>query len=47
MAEVDQIPNSRLMPIESEWGHWAGSGRNEADTAFINNTLNQLLEEGI
>lgn len=47
MAEVDQIPNSRLMSIESEWGHWAGSGRNEADTTFINNALNQLLEEGI
>ena len=41
--EVSCIPNAELRPIKSNWGHWAGSGRNADDTSFINDQLVELL----
>ncbi len=41
--EVELMNNSVLHTIESEWGHWAGSGRNESDTDFINAQVKALL----
>lgn len=41
--EVAGLANAALRVIESEWGHWAGSGRNPADTAFIDANLRELL----
>lgn len=42
-VEVSFIPDAELRPIDSKWGHWAGSGRNIADTNFINKQLEELL----
>lgn len=44
VLEVAGLGNGVLRVIESEWGHWAGSGRNPADTAFIDSNLRTLLE---
>ena len=41
--EVAHMPNAELRPIPSIWGHWAGSGKNPADTAFIDRALTDLL----
>jgi homoserine O-acetyltransferase len=41
--EVRFIPGAELRPIDSKWGHWAGSGRNIVDTNFINKQLEELL----
>ena len=41
--EVAHMPNAELRPIPSNWGHWAGSGRNRDDTAFIDRALRDLL----
>ena len=41
--EVAHMPNAELRPIPSDWGHWAGSGRNPDDTAFIDRALGELL----
>ena len=41
--EVAHMPNAELRPIPSIWGHWAGSGRNPEDTAFIDRALKDLL----
>ena len=41
--EVAHMPNAELRPIPSNWGHWAGSGRNRGDTAFIDRALRDLL----
>lgn len=43
--EVAAIPNAQLRPIRSRWGHWAGSGRNADDTAFIDAQIRELLAE--
>lgn len=41
--EVSHLRQAELRPIESHWGHWAGSGRNPEDTAFIDRQLLELL----
>ena len=41
--EVAHMPNAELRPIPSIWGHWAGSGKNPADSAFIDQALKDLL----
>ena len=43
--ETALMPNATLAVIESEWGHWAGSGRNPADTDFIDTQLKNLLAD--
>ncbi len=43
--ETAAIPNAQLRPIRSRWGHWAGSGRNADDTAFIDAQIRALLSE--
>jgi homoserine O-acetyltransferase len=44
--EVAQMPNARLLPIESDWGHRAGMPAfNPADEGFIDNALKALLAE--
>jgi homoserine O-acetyltransferase/O-succinyltransferase len=42
-AEAALMPNAELRVIESVWGHYAGGGRNAADTAFIDANLKELL----
>lgn len=42
--EVAGMRRAELRPIHSSWGHWAGSGRNPEDTAFIDRQLRELLE---
>ncbi len=44
--EANEIPDSKLLVIDSNWGHWAGSGRNINDTAFIDKALSDLLKQG-
>ncbi len=41
--EVSHLRAAELRPIDSHWGHWAGSGRNPEDTAFIDRQLSELL----
>ncbi len=41
--EAAQMPNAELRVIPSNWGHWSGSGKNPADTAFIDQALKDLL----
>ena len=41
--EVSHMTNAEYRPIRSQWGHWAGSGRNPEDTAFIDAQLKELL----
>ena len=41
--EVAHMPNAEYRPIPSNWGHWAGSGRNPDDTAFIDRALKDLM----
>ncbi|NEW08979.1 alpha/beta fold hydrolase [Paenibacillus sp. SYP-B3998] len=41
--EVDHMPNARLHPIDSIWGHFAGRGIHQPDITFINDALNHLL----
>lgn len=41
--EVTGMRSASLRIIESQWGHWAGSGRHLPDTQFIDNQLAQLL----
>ncbi|MGD9765284.1 MAG: alpha/beta fold hydrolase [Candidatus Binatia bacterium] len=41
--EVSHMRHAELRPIDSQWGHWAGSGRNPEDTAFIDRQLLELL----
>lgn len=43
VIEVAHLRHAELRPLESQWGHWAGSGRNPADTAFIDRQLRALL----
>ncbi len=44
-AEVALMPNAELRVIESVWGHYAGGGRNAADTDFIDTALKELLAQ--
>ena len=41
--EAAHMPNAELRLIPSNWGHWAGSGKNPIDTAFIDQALKDLL----
>ena len=41
--EAAHMPNAELRVIPSDWGHWAGSGKNPTDTAFIDRALKDLL----
>jgi homoserine O-acetyltransferase/O-succinyltransferase len=41
--EMRGLPNAEYRPIDSEWGHWAGSGRNPEDTAFLDRQVKELL----
>ena len=43
--EVGLMPDARLEVIPSDWGHYAGGGRNPDDTAFIDRHLARLLAE--
>lgn len=43
--EVEHMPCAELRAIPSQWGHWAGSGRNPTDTAFIDRELAALLRD--
>jgi homoserine O-acetyltransferase len=42
-AEVGQMPNAELRPIESTWGHVAGLGANPPDNDFVDAALRELL----
>lgn len=46
VIEVAGMNTATLRPIESDWGHWAGSGRHDPDTAFIDRQLRELLDDG-
>jgi homoserine O-acetyltransferase len=42
--EVAHMPNARLVPVPSVWGHFAGGpGTNPVDVAFIDGKLKELL----
>jgi homoserine O-acetyltransferase/O-succinyltransferase len=42
--ETAHMPNAKLVPIESVWGHFAGGpGTNPDDVAFLDAKLNELL----
>lgn len=41
--EVPMIPNARLVPIPSIWGHIAGLGVNPEDAAFLNRMIRDFL----
>ncbi|MFV1878673.1 alpha/beta fold hydrolase [Nioella sp.] len=41
--EAAHIPNAEFRPIPSDWGHWAGSGRNPEDNAFLGAAVRELL----
>lgn len=41
--ETSLMPNAEHRPIPSIWGHFAGSGMNPSDTAFIDGALRELL----
>lgn len=41
--EASHIPDGTCRPIPSTWGHWAGSGRNPTDAAFIGEAVRDLL----
>lgn len=41
--EASQVPNAELRILESHWGHVAGEGLNDADTAFIESAIDDLL----
>jgi homoserine O-acetyltransferase len=44
-AEVGLLCDARLEVIPSDWGHYAGGGRDPADTAFIDRQLATLLAD--
>jgi homoserine O-acetyltransferase/O-succinyltransferase len=43
--EVRDLPRGELRTIPSDWGHYAGGGRDRADVAFIDAALRELLAE--
>lgn len=44
-AEVKHMPNAKLLPIPSIWGHWAGGpGTNPTDVKFIDDVLKEFLK---
>ena len=42
-AEAELLADARLAVIPSDWGHYAGGGRDPVDTAFIDRELERLL----
>jgi homoserine O-acetyltransferase len=44
-AELQHLQNGRLIEIPSIWGHMAGAGQHEPDTAFIDQHLQTLLAD--
>ena len=42
--EVSFMKNAELRVIPGVWGHFAGGGSNDVDTAFIDSALRELLE---
>jgi len=42
-AEVALMPNAEMRVIDSIWGHYSGGGRTEADMAFLDQALKDLL----
>ena len=42
-AEAELLRDVRLAVIPSDWGHYAGGGRDPVDTAFIDRELERLL----
>jgi len=42
--EVKFMANAELRVIKSVWGHFAGGGVNPADTKFINDNIQELLD---
>lgn len=42
-AEVAQMPNAELRPLESTWGHVAGFGANPGDNQVVDAALRELL----
>jgi homoserine acetyltransferase len=44
-AELQHLKNGRLIEIPSIWGHMAGAGQHEPDTAFIDQHLQTLLAD--
>jgi homoserine O-acetyltransferase/O-succinyltransferase len=43
--EVERMPNAELRVIPGVWGHFAGGGVNDTDTAFIDQGLRDLLAD--
>ncbi|MEC1177235.1 alpha/beta fold hydrolase [Metasolibacillus meyeri] len=43
--EAQHMPNAFFLPIESKWGHCAGIGQHEPDSAFIDKNLKMFLLE--
>ena len=41
--EAPLVPNARLLPIPSVWGHIAGLGINPEDAAFLNRAIRDFL----
>ncbi|TCD68286.1 hypothetical protein EIP91_011252 [Steccherinum ochraceum] len=44
-AELKHMKNARMVVINSDWGHQAAAGLNDADDAFIKEEVNKFLEE--
>ena len=44
-SESEAIPDSRFLPIESTWGHWAGFGIDEENAHFINDAIETHLND--
>ena len=42
--EVSHMPNAQLRVIPGIWGHFAGGGAWDEDTAFIDKALQELLD---
>ena len=42
--EAAFIPNVKLVPIQSVWGHIAGLGINATDNDFLNKTVKEFLK---
>ena len=43
-AVTPYLKHGELRPIPSTWGHFAGFGTNEVDTAFIDKAVKELLK---
>jgi homoserine O-acetyltransferase len=41
--EVAHMPHAELRVIPSDWGHAAGAGTNDADNAFVESALREIL----